>query len=405
MTVASTTNRVAYTGTGAVSTYSYTFKIFANTDLVVTVVRTSTGAETTLTLTTDYTVTGVGEEAGGTIVLVDNDQAWLTGAFLATTYQLVIRRVRPVTQTTDIRNQGSFLPETHEDTFDHLVMLIQQLRELLNRVLLQGVLATSPLTLPSGAADKFLGWNAAGTAIVNKDGTPGTGHSSHTVADVSDLPQPAVAQALQLIRINSAGTAYEFKTLALLLDEILTTQGDVLIRGATTTIRLGTGTDGQVLTSGGAGANPAWESAAAGTDISARVYNSANISVADVTQQVLTFDTEAFDTDTIHSTSSNTGRLTATTAGKYLIIGQALFRNNATGERWLSLRVNGATFIARTTTNSNGAGIDEHLEVATYYNLSATDYVELLAYQDSGGALFVDVNTSSSPYFMMVKVP
>lgn len=41
---------------------------------------------------------------------------------------------------------------------------------------------------------------------------------------------------------------------------VATTQGDILIRGASTVERLAPGTSGQVLTSGGAAANPAWGS-------------------------------------------------------------------------------------------------------------------------------------------------
>lgn len=43
-----------------------------------------------------------------------------------------------------------------------------------------------------------------------------------------------------------------------------TTQGDITIRGAAGNQRLGTGTSGQVLTAGGAGANPSWEAPAGG---------------------------------------------------------------------------------------------------------------------------------------------
>ena len=135
MSLASATNRVDYTGNGSVDTYSYTFKIFAQTDLLVTV-RDTSGVETELTLTTDYTVTGVGASAGGTIVLVNSSQAWLTaGGDLKSSYALTIRRVRPVTQSTDIRNQGEFYPETHEDALDHLIMVDQQQQDELDRSL------------------------------------------------------------------------------------------------------------------------------------------------------------------------------------------------------------------------------------------------------------------------------
>jgi hypothetical protein len=54
----------------------------------------------------------------------------------------------------------------------------------------------------------------------------------------------------------------------------------------------------------------------------ARVRNSAAISIPNNVATVLTYDTERFDTvggssGAMHSTSSNTGRLTAQSAGKY----------------------------------------------------------------------------------------
>ncbi|MCK5613849.1 hypothetical protein KAR91_68930, partial [Candidatus Pacearchaeota archaeon] len=101
MTLASSVNRNDYTGTGAVSTYAYSFKVFTEAELVVTVAD-SSGNETTLTLTTDYTTTDVGETAGGNIVLVNASQAWLTGGFLTSGYTITIRRIRSIVQNTDI---------------------------------------------------------------------------------------------------------------------------------------------------------------------------------------------------------------------------------------------------------------------------------------------------------------
>lgn len=135
MTISSSTNRNTYTGNGAVDTYSYTFKIFAETDLLVTVKNTS-DVETTLALTTDYTVTGVGETSGGTVVLVNSGQAWLDGdGDLLTNYIISIRRVRPLTQLTDIRNQGDFFPEVHEDEFDKQIMIDQQQQDEIDRTI------------------------------------------------------------------------------------------------------------------------------------------------------------------------------------------------------------------------------------------------------------------------------
>ena len=134
MSVLSTTNRNSYVGNDTANSYAYGFKVFAETDLVVTVKDTSSPpVETTLALTTDYTVTGVGSTSGGNVVLVDAAQAWLTGGNLKNGYTIVVRRVVPLTQTTDIRNQGDFYPEAHEDRFDKLVMADQQQQDEIDR--------------------------------------------------------------------------------------------------------------------------------------------------------------------------------------------------------------------------------------------------------------------------------
>jgi hypothetical protein len=53
-------------------------------------------------------------------------------------------------------------------------------------------------------------------------------------------------------------------------------------------------------------------------DISCRVYNSGNQTISNATWTDLTFDSELYDTDTMHDTSSNTNRITFTTAGVYV---------------------------------------------------------------------------------------
>ena len=170
MTISSTNNRNDYTGNGSTADYDYTFRIFSDTDLEVTVLDPDSGAETELTLTTHYTVDGVGDEGGGQISLVDGLFDWIDGSgFLDTDWILTIRRVRPLTQSTDIRNQGDFYPEVHEDAFDHLVMIAQQQDEELGRALKLPVTASeSDLTLPIPAAGTYLGWNEAGDALENK---------------------------------------------------------------------------------------------------------------------------------------------------------------------------------------------------------------------------------------------
>lgn len=139
--------------------------------------------------------------------------------------------------------------------------------------------------------------------------------------------------------------------------------------------------------------------------VGARVYNSANISIASGgSGAALTFDSERFDTDSIHSTSSNTSRLTANTAGKYQIGGSLFFANNTTGARGLQIVLNGGTAIAILRTPTVVGTDVSALQINTAYDLAAGDYVELVAYQTSSGSLNVTASGNQSPEFWMHKV-
>lgn len=119
MTVYTTNGVVQYIGNGTTKSWPVTYRFFKNTDLVV-VKRTVSGTSVPLLLNTDYTVTGAGGATGGTLTTLnplDN------GEFLT------ITRILPVVQATDLRNQGAYYAEVHEDEFDYLTMLIQQVSD------------------------------------------------------------------------------------------------------------------------------------------------------------------------------------------------------------------------------------------------------------------------------------
>ncbi|MCW1434414.1 hypothetical protein OLN68_09755 [Citrobacter freundii] len=118
MTVSTEVDHNDYTGNGVTTSFPYTFRIFHKSDLVVQVVDLDENI-TELVLDTDYTVTGAGGYQGGNVIL---------STALTSGYQISISRELPVTQETDLRNQGKFFAEVHEDAFDKLTMLIQQVR-------------------------------------------------------------------------------------------------------------------------------------------------------------------------------------------------------------------------------------------------------------------------------------
>jgi len=132
-----------------------------------------------------------------------------------------------------------------------------------------------------------------------------------------------------------------------------------------------------------------------------RVYNSANISIAvSGTPQMLTYDSERYDTNSMHSTSSLTGRITFNTAGLYVVNSQVFFANNPTGERFVAIVLNGATVIVRNQFGANASGGPWRAQATTIYKFAVGDYVETQVYQTSGAALNVTASPNDSPEFM-----
>lgn len=206
MSLSSTTSRVSYTGNNTTDTYAYTFKIFSASDLRVT--KVISGVESTLVLNTDYTVTGVGGVSGGNIVL--------TAGNLATGHILVIRRVRALTQTTDIRNQGTFYPEAHENVFDKLVMNDQQQQDEINRsVKLPESLTSSSFdpTLPRdivGASGKVPVVNSTGDGFDDAANWP----TADEIDDAQGYATAAAASAAAALASENAAAASEAAALA-----------------------------------------------------------------------------------------------------------------------------------------------------------------------------------------------
>ena len=158
MTISSTTVKNSYSGNGSNDTFVYGFKIFAASDLQV-IIRSSTGVETTKTLTTDYTITGVGSATGGNVVFESSDIP------TATETVVLIRNV-PQTQAIDYIANDPFPAETHEEGLDRATMTTQQMQEELDRsfkVSRTNTIASSEFTDDATTrASKTLGFDSDG---------------------------------------------------------------------------------------------------------------------------------------------------------------------------------------------------------------------------------------------------
>jgi hypothetical protein len=122
------------------------------------------------------------------------------------------------------------------------------------------------------------------------------------------------------------------------------------------------------------------------------VSHSATISTSNDTWTIMPMDTEAFDTDNFHSTTTNNSRITIPSglAGKYLIICRLRWDQNATGARNTGVYKNGSLInwvnYAPTPT-WGGGGSWPSTPWISIQNLSVGDYLEAAGMQQSGGTL------------------
>lgn len=114
--------------------------------------------------------------------------------------------------------------------------------------------------------------------------------------------------------------------------------------------------------------------------------------VATGTVTALTADTERFDNNGMHSTVSFTSRITAQTAGRYLVSTTQTFDvGSGTGVRGSDFFVNGTTVYA-------GSGIPAHatstvaITTVRFVIMALGDYVEARTIQTSGGNIGVRLN-------------
>jgi len=168
MTVANTTRSVDYPGDDVQVTFSYPFRIFESSHLVVKSVNDATGVETVKTNVTHYTVTGVGVPSGGTVTM-------LTAP--ATGETLYLERVVPLTQIHNLRNQGTFTPQSTEDALDRIVMMIQSMSDSLTITLNDiiesgGIPSFTRTTRPNVSGDAAVGafWSDKLIILIEDDG-------------------------------------------------------------------------------------------------------------------------------------------------------------------------------------------------------------------------------------------
>ena len=202
MTVSTTIIKSSHNGNGSTTTFAYNFKIFADSDLVV-IIRSSTGTETTKTLTTHYTVSGAGDASGGSITFT-------SGNIPASGETVVIRRNVPQTQAIDYIANDPFPAETNEEGLDRTTMIAQQVSEATDRsIKLSRTNTMTSTEFTVGATDranKILAFDGSGEISVTQElGSFKGNWSSGTAYVARDLVKDTSTNNIFIV--NTAHTA------------------------------------------------------------------------------------------------------------------------------------------------------------------------------------------------------
>jgi hypothetical protein len=194
MTISSATNKSGpYTENGVTDTFAYEFKI--EDESHVKVVRATAGVETILTLTTDYTVTGVGDDAGGNVVV----NTPVSGSTLTLVLNV------PFTQELNLENQGAYYAENVEAALDLSVQRDKQLAEQLSRAVIVPVSTDPP------EVEKLIGGVVA--LLDNVDDVVKVAAIDDEVVAVAGMADEvaAVAGVADALSIVASGGAWTFR--------------------------------------------------------------------------------------------------------------------------------------------------------------------------------------------------
>ena len=184
MTISTTTIKNSYNGNGSTSAFNYTFKISAESEMQV-IIRSASGTETVKSLTTHYTISGVGN-AGGGAVTFQSAHIPVSGE------TVILRRVTAQTQAMDLIDNDPMSADTIENAHDKSIAIAQELQEQIDRSIKlsrTNTMTSTEFTVDAASrANKILAFDSAGEIAVTQElGTYRSNWSASTSYNVRDI--------------------------------------------------------------------------------------------------------------------------------------------------------------------------------------------------------------------------
>ena len=186
MTISTTIIKNSYSGDGSTTSFTYAFKI-ADEDFIEVIVKTNaTGAESVRAIgtgSTNYSVTGVGEASGGSVVFVTAPTNLET---------VILRRSTTKTQALDLIENDNLPANSIENAFDKNLSLIQELQEEIDRSIkisrANTMTSTEFVVTAANRANKILGFDSSGELSVTQElGTVKGNWAASTAYVVRDI--------------------------------------------------------------------------------------------------------------------------------------------------------------------------------------------------------------------------
>jgi hypothetical protein len=225
MTLSTTTTRISYAGDGSTTSFAFSFKIWAASDLKVYLRDTNTLVDTLQALTTHYSVVGTLPSSGSI--------SFVTAP--TSPQRVIILRNASATQDLDLQANGAFAADNIESALDKIVGLVQSLDEQSGRALTLPVgtsLANLALPEPTMAtAGQVIAVNGAGNGfgLITQSNIATASISSYIATLVNDADAPTARTTLGLNSIRQTGITYDPASLA---SGAETESGNITVTGA-----------------------------------------------------------------------------------------------------------------------------------------------------------------------------